>query len=130
MADNICSVFGSKFLSTLVPINYEIDDSSINAYSLNIHTNEMSIGFNSASTENLDFNFNSIEYNNTHLEIDSAFDVCSPTVSAAFKYHINGYISKANIGVGRSDNDRQFLFCNGRPVDLPKFMRAINEVCS
>ena len=29
-----------------------------------------------------------------------------------------GFVSKAGHGVGRSDNDRQFLFINGRPVDL------------
>ena len=42
---------------------------------------------------------------------------------------IDGFVSKPGIGVGRSDNDRQFIFCNGRPVDLPKFSRLINEVC-
>ncbi|CAM9754240.1 unnamed protein product, partial [Choristocarpus tenellus] len=31
-----------------------------------------------------------------------------------------GMVSKAGEGVGRSDNDRQFLYLNGRPVDLPK----------
>jgi hypothetical protein len=41
---------------------------------------------------------------------------------------ISGYVSKAGAGVGRSDNDRQFLFCNGRPVDLPKLTRTMNEV--
>ncbi|CAM9418872.1 unnamed protein product [Hapterophycus canaliculatus] len=37
-------------------------------------------------------------------------------------------VSKAGEGVGRADNDRQFLYLNGRPVDLPKFTRAISEV--
>lgn len=41
---------------------------------------------------------------------------------------ICGFISKAGVGVGRSDNDRQFVFCNGRPVDLPKITRMMNEV--
>ncbi|CAM9199995.1 unnamed protein product, partial [Ectocarpus fasciculatus] len=41
---------------------------------------------------------------------------------------IVGYISKAGVGVGRSDNDRQFMFCNGRPVDLPKLTRTMNEI--
>lgn len=31
-----------------------------------------------------------------------------------------GMVSKAGVGVGRADNDRQFLYLNGRPVDLPK----------
>jgi DNA mismatch repair ATPase MutL len=30
--------------------------------------------------------------------------------------------------VGRSDNDRQFTYCNGRPVDLPKVIKVVNEV--
>jgi DNA mismatch repair protein PMS2 len=37
---------------------------------------------------------------------------------------ITGYVSKAGSGVGRSDNDRQFLYCNGRPVDIPKFSKV------
>ena len=41
---------------------------------------------------------------------------------------INGYISRVGVGVGRADNDRQFVFCNGRPVDLPKFTKVLNEV--
>ncbi|CAN0514066.1 unnamed protein product, partial [Ectocarpus sp. 8 AP-2014] len=39
-----------------------------------------------------------------------------------------GMVSKAGVGVGRADNDRQFLYLNGRPVDLPKFTRAVSEV--
>lgn len=34
-----------------------------------------------------------------------------------------GMVSKAGEGVGRADNDRQFLYLNGRPVDLPKVCR-------
>ena len=41
---------------------------------------------------------------------------------------IVGYVSKVGLGVGRSDNDRQFVFCNGRPVDLPKVIKVLNEV--
>ena len=41
---------------------------------------------------------------------------------------ISGFVSRAGVGVGRGDNDRQFLFCNGRPVDLTKFNRVLNEV--
>jgi DNA mismatch repair protein PMS2 len=44
------------------------------------------------------------------------------------QYSISGYISRVGDGVGRSDNDRQFVFCNGRPVDLSKFTRVLNEV--
>lgn len=41
---------------------------------------------------------------------------------------VRGLVSKVGLGVGRSDNDRQFTFCNGRPVDLPRFAKVLNEV--
>eukprot|EP01084_Bolivina_argentea_P124907 221362_1 len=41
---------------------------------------------------------------------------------------IEGMISKAGTaGSGRSDNSRQFLYVNGRPVDLPSVTRVLNE---
>lgn len=33
---------------------------------------------------------------------------------------IEGFVSKVGLSAGRSDSDRQFLYLNGRPVDLPK----------
>ena len=41
---------------------------------------------------------------------------------------VQGFVSKVGHGVGRSDTDRQFMFLNGRPVDLPKFNKVVNEV--
>ena len=41
---------------------------------------------------------------------------------------IVGYASKAGLGVGRSDSERQYSFCNGRPVDLPRVVKTMNEV--
>ncbi|EEY70560.1 mismatch repair endonuclease pms1, putative [Phytophthora infestans T30-4] len=41
---------------------------------------------------------------------------------------VEGYVSKVGAGVGRSDNDRQFFFINGRPFDLPKMAKTLNEV--
>lgn len=38
-----------------------------------------------------------------------------------------GFVSAAGTGVGRSNNDKQFLFINGRPVDVPKVARTLNE---
>ncbi|EKX51491.1 Pms1 mismatch repair mutL [Guillardia theta CCMP2712] len=40
----------------------------------------------------------------------------------------SGYISKASSGCGLSSGDRQFLYLNKRPVDIPKLSKAINEV--
>ncbi|KAF0689025.1 Aste57867_19480 [Aphanomyces stellatus] len=41
---------------------------------------------------------------------------------------IIGFVSKVGAGVGRSDNDRQFFFVNGRPVDLLNATKAVNEI--
>ena len=69
----------------------------------------------------------SLDYQGEHDHIgriggDSDVECVRDTV------RISGYVSRAGTGVGRSDNDRQFLFCNGRPVDLPKITRTMNEV--
>jgi DNA mismatch repair ATPase MutL len=31
-------------------------------------------------------------------------------------------------GVGRSDSDRQYVFVNSRPVDIPRINRVMNEM--
>ncbi|ETW10069.1 hypothetical protein H310_00455 [Aphanomyces invadans] len=43
-------------------------------------------------------------------------------------YKISGFVSKVGAGVGRSDNDRQFFFVNGRPVDFANATKAVNEI--
>ncbi|PRW39172.1 mismatch repair endonuclease PMS2 [Chlorella sorokiniana] len=40
---------------------------------------------------------------------------------------IAGWVSKATASSGRAAGDRQFFFLNGRPVDLPKATKALNE---
>ena len=40
----------------------------------------------------------------------------------------SGYVSSIAHGSGRSTGDRQLLFLNKRPCELPKFTKAINEV--
>merc|ERR1711965_1065823 len=40
---------------------------------------------------------------------------------------LKGYVSKAAAGCARTSTDRQFFFLNGRPVDLPKATRVLNE---
>ncbi|KAK3288153.1 MutL mismatch-repair protein pms1, partial [Cymbomonas tetramitiformis] len=42
--------------------------------------------------------------------------------------HVSGYLSKATAGCGRASGDRQFFFLNGRPVDLPKVGKLMNEI--
>ncbi|KAH6567060.1 hypothetical protein BASA50_001379 [Batrachochytrium salamandrivorans] len=40
---------------------------------------------------------------------------------------VSGMISKPQAGCGRSSRDRQFIFVNRRPVDLPKVARAVTD---
>lgn len=48
-------------------------------------------------------------------------------VRAAPAARVSGLVSKAGTGVGRSNNEKQFLYLNGRPVDLPRVTKALNE---
>ncbi|KAI8926650.1 hypothetical protein BC831DRAFT_455541 [Entophlyctis helioformis] len=40
---------------------------------------------------------------------------------------VSGLMSKPQLGCGRSSRDRQFVFLNRRPADLPKVSRAITD---
>eukprot|EP00897_Mesotaenium_endlicherianum_P008423 jgi/Mesen1/7609/ME000397S06672 len=41
---------------------------------------------------------------------------------------VHGFVSKPGAGSGRASADRQLFFINGRPVDLPKVGKLLNEV--
>ena len=41
---------------------------------------------------------------------------------------VDGFLSKPGQGCGRSMGDRQFFFVNGRPVDMPKVTKLVNEL--
>ncbi|XP_043708080.1 DNA mismatch repair protein PMS1 [Telopea speciosissima] len=41
---------------------------------------------------------------------------------------IEGFLSKPDHGSGRNLGDRQFFFVNGRPVDMPKVSKLLNEL--
>ncbi|KAE8671299.1 DNA mismatch repair protein PMS1 [Hibiscus syriacus] len=41
--------------------------------------------------------------------------------------NIEGFISKSGQGCGRNLGDRQYFFVNGRPVDMPKVSKLVNE---
>jgi len=41
---------------------------------------------------------------------------------------LQGFVSKAAPGCGRGAGDRQFFYINGRPVDLPKVSKVLNEL--
>ncbi|KAJ1914058.1 ATP-binding mismatch repair protein [Mycoemilia scoparia] len=44
------------------------------------------------------------------------------------KFSAKGFISKPVPGAGRSNTDKQYIYINGRPCDLPSVKRAINEI--
>jgi DNA mismatch repair ATPase MutL len=44
--------------------------------------------------------------------------------------NIVGFVSRPGEGVGRNDTERQYVYVNGRPVDIPKINRICNEVCT
>ncbi|XVF72607.1 hypothetical protein PTKIN_Ptkin12aG0134300 [Pterospermum kingtungense] len=41
---------------------------------------------------------------------------------------VEGFISKSGQGSGRNLGDRQYFFVNGRPVDMPKVSKLVNEL--
>lgn len=41
---------------------------------------------------------------------------------------VDGFLSKAGYGSGRNIGDRQYYFVNGRPVDMPKVSKLVNEL--
>eukprot|EP00887_Chlorella_sp_A99_P005158 scaffold40.g5158.t1 len=56
-----------------------------------------------------------------------AVEPLSVEVPEAGGLTITGYVSKAAAGSGRAAGDRQFFYVNGRPVDLPKAAKVLNE---
>ncbi|KAJ1973719.1 ATP-binding mismatch repair protein [Dimargaris verticillata] len=49
------------------------------------------------------------------------------SLSNATTVRFSGYISRPKPGCGRSSGDRQCIYLNGRPCDLPKVVRVVNE---
>lgn len=41
---------------------------------------------------------------------------------------VEGYLSKPGYGCGRNTGDRQYFYVNGRPVDMPKVSKLVNEL--
>ncbi|KAJ4847438.1 hypothetical protein Tsubulata_030681, partial [Turnera subulata] len=59
----------------------------------------------------------------------NTFNCLEPvSVSTSEDYKIEGFISKPGQGCGRNLGDRQYFFVNGRPVDMPKVSKLVNEL--
>ncbi|XP_050366193.1 DNA mismatch repair protein PMS1 isoform X2 [Argentina anserina] len=59
----------------------------------------------------------------------STFSCLEPvSISVSDSCKVDGFLSKSGQGSGRNMGDRQFFFVNGRPVDMPKVTKLVNEL--
>jgi len=109
LKENIVNVFGATFLSTLTPVDVRLE-----------HGGEIE-GEGEVGDAVLDDS-------PAKTSTSTTGSIASSGDAEGWEQRISGYVSKGGAGVGRSDNDRQFFFLNGRPVDLPRITRLVNEV--
>jgi hypothetical protein len=123
LEENISNLFGSKFLSSLMNFQLGVTKDDLNKISRNCEE-EIEEAEGDKDDEKQEGEKPPVE---DHQPEETA-KADTAIKEEDFKATITGWVSKAGIGVGRSDNDRQYVFCNGRPVDLPKFSKALNEI--
>ncbi|QCE06573.1 DNA mismatch repair protein PMS2 [Vigna unguiculata] len=59
----------------------------------------------------------------------NTFNCLEPvTLSISDSCKVEGFLSKSGQGNGRNLGDRQYFFVNGRPVDMPKVSKLVNEL--
>jgi len=59
----------------------------------------------------------------------NTFNCLEPvTLSVSDSCKVEGFLSKSGQGNGRNLGDRQYFFVNGRPVDMPKVSKLVNEL--
>ncbi|KAG6595963.1 putative mismatch repair endonuclease pms1 [Phytophthora cinnamomi] len=104
MGENIANVFGTKFFRTMLRVDFELRGT------LKVETGDK--GGDSADDSDSEQKSSAMEEDNSSGQTRT----------------VEGFVSKVGAGVGRSDNDRQFFFINGRPFDLPKLAKTLNEV--
>jgi DNA mismatch repair protein PMS2 len=110
--DNIASVFGTKFFRTLVPVEFVLDDAWPSG---DLDAERLKRGDESSEEGSDDEEMEERKEEEQKSPVRS-----TPEKKATRERQVVGYVSKVGAGVGRSDNDRQFFFINGRPFDLPK----------
>lgn len=131
----IANVWGAKFLSTLQTVKVGVvvaaspgdgnqageEDATFNSHIFSSYGNGSSdVSSNSSSSSSM------TDTGEAMSEAAAAAaagppPAQSPAAAAASKVKsVHGMVSRVGCGVGRSDNDRQFIFLNNRPVDLPK----------
>lgn len=100
MDDNVTNVFGAKYLRTLSPVNIILP--------------------NETTEEEEEEEGEKEEEQKEEGDRPGGATSSGGREAKGGERKIWGMVSKAGEGVGRADNDRQFLYLNGRPVDLPK----------
>lgn len=111
LRDHVAELFGADFLASLTDIDVELPCGGRSAAQLRASRGgapDMS----------------------SHVEAsdgDTVHDGEDGDALSVPQARVTGLVSKAGTGVGRSNNEKQFFYLNGRPVDLPRVMKALNE---
>jgi len=136
----IANVWGAKFLSTLQTVKVGVvvaaspgdgnqageEDATFNSHIFSSYGNGSSDVSRSSNGSNSSSSSSMTDTGEAMSEAAAAAaagppPAQSPAAAAASKVKsVHGMVSRVGCGVGRSDNDRQFIFLNNRPVDLPK----------
>lgn len=126
MGDNIASVFGTKFVRTLTTVDIDLTEAC-----QRVRAKQKLSSASSSAKRRISLSTSQEEVDNEGKQEADESDEDDEDMSASQlekKRQVVGYVSKVGAGTGRSDNDRQFFFINGRPFDLPKVAKALNEV--
>jgi len=108
--DNVITLFGGKLAESLDEISISID---------------ISVDVHSGSDTDEKKKKNKEEEEHHHQQQQQ--QPCTTKPYTRTHIHLKGYVSKAVAGSSRSAGDRQFFFINGRPVELPKLSKTLNE---
>lgn len=175
--DNVSTIYGASFLTTLIKCSLELNDEDVQKYYSMLKNEELeeketkleeiedkittqeSQVKEEENKKEISFDMFSSFSSNNDLDDDLLFSSpkkeekkkksltkiaptsssssssssslsTDPSSSSSNPFHLKLYclISKVSQGVGRSDSDRQFIFVNGRPVDMPRVTKCLNEV--
>eukprot|EP00798_Chlamydomonas_sp_ICE-L_P008061 gene8061-1297_t len=141
LRDNIINVFGTKVADTLQPLDFDLPLSGAAQFvfaeaplgppwTLTCHSQAFLPKPTVGGKPLVRLSYKSLTVGNTgqaFLQKPDRWKHWSgfPTTAYAF----DRYVSRANVGMkGGGDSSRQFFYLNGRPVDLPKATKTLNDV--
>jgi DNA mismatch repair protein PMS2 len=108
LRDAVASVLGAKTLATLMPVDIALAPPVPSATSAPKPSSQMMHEFAASASQQ-----------------PSLSDEAASSSDASSS--LQGFVSKPGTGVGKSASDRQLLFLNGRPVELPRLLRVVND---